>query len=304
VLLHRERDHAVKSVIVKVPASTSNLGSGFDTLGLAVNLHTQVEASPNDTQTVEPASEIPTSVREGLINLLNQAGESFFTETGGKRFGIDLKLSGNVPVARGLGYSATLRVGVLAVLNRLAGEILSRERLLQLATRLEHHPDNASPSIFGGLTVSGTVNREVRCLRFDVPERLRLVTLIPNFPISTEAARKLMPAQYSLADAAHGLNRAALITAAFASENLEALRGVFDDRFHQPYREPLIPALRKVISEGEGAGALGGFLSGSGSAIICLTLENPEGVGQAMQRASSDSQLLILKAENNGYTIS
>jgi homoserine kinase len=294
----------MKPVIVKVPASTSNLGSGFDTLGLAVNLYTVLEVSTSASLTVNRRSGIPASSREGLIDLLVQAAELFFVETRRKRFGIDLKLSGNVPVARGLGYSATLRVGTLAALNRIAGEILSREQLLQLATRLEHHPDNASPSIFGGFTVSGTVNGEIRCLRFDLPEELRLVTLVPRFPVSTEAARKLMPAQYSKAETAHGLNRAALITAAFASGNLEALRGLFDDQIHQPYREPLIPALRKVITEGEGAGALGGFLSGSGSAIICLTLQNPEEVGQSMQRALPDSQLLILKAENNGYTIS
>jgi homoserine kinase len=298
------RDDFMKPVIVKVPASTSNLGSGFDTLGLAVNLHTVLEVSTSASPAVNLCSEVPASSREGLTDLLDQTAELFFLETGRKRFGIDLKLSGNVPVARGLGYSATLRVGTLAALNCLAGEILSRGQLLQLATQLEHHPDNASPSILGGFTVSGTVNGEIRCLRFDVPEELRLVTLIPQFPVSTEAARKLMPAQYSKPETAHGLNRAALITAAFASGNLEALRGLFDDRIHQPYREPLIPVLRKVINEGEQAGALGGFLSGSGSAIICLTLQNPEAVGQAMQRALPDSQLLILRAENNGYTIS
>jgi len=132
----------------------------------------------------------------------------------------------------------------LVALNRIAGEILSREQLLQLATRLEHHPDNASLQ-FSALHRFGTVNGEIRSLRFDVPEELRLVTLIPNFPISTEAARKLMPTQYNMADAAHGLNRAALITAAFASGSLEALRGLFDDRIHQPYREPLIPRCGK-----------------------------------------------------------
>jgi homoserine kinase len=175
--------------------------------------------------------------------------------------------------------------------------------LLNLVTQLEGHPDNASPSIFGGFTVSGIVNGEVRCLHFPVSEELKLVTLVPNFPVSTEQARKLMPGSYSKADAAHALNRAALITAAFASGNLAPVKGLFDDRIHQPYRQPLIPSLQAVIGAGEAAGALGGFLSGSGSAIICLALENPDNVGKAMQRALPDSEVLILAPDNTGFTI-
>jgi len=125
-----------------------------------------------------------------------------------------------------------VRVAILVGLNELAETSLSRERLLNLATQLEGHPDNSSPSIFGGFTVSGVVNGHVRCLHFPVPEQLKLVTLIPNFPISTEQARKLMPASYSKADAAHALNRAALITAAFSSGNFAALQGLFDDPIH------------------------------------------------------------------------
>src|SRR5204863_4341300 len=120
-------------------------------------------------------------------------------------------------------------------------------------------PDNASPSIFGGFTVSGFVDGRVRCLRFPVSPRARFVTLIPRFKIRTRRARALMPKDYSRAAAAHALNRAALITAAFASGDWEALRGVFDDCFHQPYRERLIPQLSRVVGAGERAGSVGGF---------------------------------------------
>src|SRR5205823_10257143 len=124
---------------------------------------------------------------------------------------------------------------------------------------------------------------------FDVDAKLKLVTLLPRFRVSTEQARKLMPETLSRADAAHGLNRASLITAAFASGNYGQLRGIFDDRIHQPYREPLIPQLSRVIRAGEAASAIGGFLSGSGSAIICLTLERPEAVAEAMKNELPDS---------------
>ena len=286
---------------IKVPASTSNLGSGFDTLGLAVKLHTTVELERNENDAVLLESSM--AAHRELAKLVSEAADHFFqaAQTGG--FGARVRLAGNVPIARGLGYSATVRVGVLAALNELAGSRLTRNQLLDFATQLEKHPDNASPSVFGGFTVSGLVNGQVRCLPFSVGAQLQVVTLVPTFPISTEEARKLMPHSYSKADAAHALNRAALITAAFSSGNFEALKDVFDDRIHQPYRQRLIPALEPVIAAGEAAGALGGFLSGSGSAIICLTLENPERVGQAMQRALPDSELMILTVDNSGYSL-
>jgi homoserine kinase len=143
----------------------------------------------------------------------------------------------------------------------------------------------------------------VRCLGFRVSSKLKLVTLIPRFKISTEKARNLLPADLSWTDAAHALNRAALITAAFASSNYAALKGVFDDRMHQPYRERLIPQLSRVIRAGEATGAIGGFLSGSGSAIICLALKEAEAVGLAMKKELPDSELKILSADNTGFQI-
>jgi homoserine kinase len=133
---------------------------------------------------------------------------------------------------------------------------------------------------------------------------LKLVTLMPQFGISTEAARQLMPDTYVKTDAAHALNRAALLTAALSSGKYEDLKGIFDDRFHQPYREKLLPQLSKVIRAGERAGALGGFLSGSGSSIICLTLAGAEAVRRAMQRALRDADVKILEADNAGLKIS
>lgn len=290
-------------IVIKVPASTSNLGSGFDTLGLAVNLHTRVGVEIVNQPGVRIGSDIPAKAEGELARLFDETANLFFQTAQTTPFGIEIRFSGNVPIARGLGYSATLRVGVLAAVNELSGRAFDRKELLDLATRLEGHPDNASPSIFGGFTVSGLVDERVRCFHFRVAEELKLVTLIPDFPISTEAARKLMPASYSKADAVHGLNRAALITAGFASGDLQSLRGIFDDRIHQPYREPLIPALLDVIRAGEDAGAIGGFLSGSGSGIICLALEHADRVGAAMQRVLPQSQVLVLSPDNNGLLI-
>jgi homoserine kinase len=292
-----------RQVCIQVPASTSNLGSGFDTLGLAVRLYNRVRVRPSGNKQMVPTWQMSEEDRSWFAVALSDAANVFFRTTGVRRFGAEVNLQGDVPVARGLGASATVRVGVLAALNELSGAGLDRETLLSMAAELEGHPDNASPAIFGGFTVSGKVAGVVRCSSFRVASRLKLVTLMPSFGISTEAARRLMPPTYSKADAAHALNRAALITAAVASRNYENLRGVFDDRLHQPYREKLLPQLSEVIRAGERAGALGGFLSGSGSSIICLALTRADFVRRAMQKVMHDAEVKILEADNWGMKV-
>lgn len=180
---------------------------------------------------------------------------------------------------------------------------LTRETILDLAAELEGHPDNAAPAVHGGFTVSGRVGKTIRSIRFEIPARASFVTLVPNHGISTDSARELVPHSFSKADALHGLNRSSLITAAFASGDLENLRGLFDDRIHQPHREPLLPQLSRAISAGEKAGAIGGWLSGAGSGIICLTLSKPEAVGRAMQRALPDSEIRVLKPDTEGFRL-
>ncbi|HWH70021.1 MAG TPA: homoserine kinase, partial [Candidatus Sulfotelmatobacter sp.] len=237
------------------------------------------------------------------LALVSEAARLFFRRVKAPAFGLEVALSGNVPIGRGLGASATARLGVITALNELTRARLDAQQLLELGTELEGHPDNVSPALFGGFTISGRVAGSVRCLRFRVSPRLQLVTLIPQFEIPTEEARKLVPQTFSKADTVHSLNRAALIAGALASGDYQQLRGLFDDRVHQPYRQALIPQLARVIRAGEKAGAIGGFLSGSGSAIMCLTLEQPQAVAQAMRRQLPASEVRILRADNAGVKI-
>jgi len=232
--------------------------------------------------------------------MLTEAAQAFFRAARKPAFGCEIAIDGDVPLARGLGSSVTARLGCVAALNRLTGEPLDQDGLFQLVTRLEGHPDNAAPALFGGFTASTMIKGEARAIRFPVSPRARFVTLIPNFEVSTPMARTLVPQQFSKADTVHNLTRVALITAAFASGKLEALRGCFDDRIHQPYREQLIPQLSRVIRAGEKAGAIGGWLSGSGSTIVCLTLQEPEAVAAAMHRVLPDSTLHLLTADATG----
>lgn len=292
------------SASVRIPGTTANLGSGFDTLGLAVALYNRATVGRRSDRRVEITSPIAEDARAGALAMLEEAAAAFFKKTRAPRFGVDLHLAGEVPIARGLGSSVTARLGCVAGLNALAGSPLDRQGLLEVVAALEGHPDNAAPAVFGGFTAAGFVGSEVRCIRVPLPSQIRLVTLIPDFEVSTPEARKRVPQTFSKADTIHILNRASLVTAAFATGRLESLRGCFDDRIHQPYRAPLIPGMDAVLAAGVKAGAIGGWLSGSGSTLMCLTLENPEAVATAMQRKMPKAAVHILKPDNAGLKVS
>jgi len=292
------------SATVRIPGTTANLGSGFDTLGLAVALYNRATVRRRSDRRVEITSPIAEDARAGALAMLEEAAAAFFKQTHAQRFGVDLHLAGDVPIARGLGSSVTARLGCVAGLNALAGSPLDRQGLLEVVAALEGHPDNAAPAVFGGFTAAGFVGSEVRCIRVPLPSRIRLVTLIPHFEVSTPEARKRVPQTFSKADTIHILNRASLVTAAFATGRLENLRGCFDDRIHQPYRAALIPGMDAILAAGVKAGAIGGWLSGSGSTLMCLALDNPEAIATAMQRKMPKAAVHILKPDNAGRKLS
>jgi homoserine kinase len=291
------------SVTVVVPGSTSNLGPGFDSLGIALQLYNRVRIIQTDGADPVITSPIADSARSGASAIIREAAHVFFRRTRVRRFGFTIHLSGDVPIARGLGSSVTVRLGVMAALDALTSFGASRQDLFQWVTELEGHPDNTAAAVFGAFTASGIIDGQPRAVRLPVPRPFQFVTLIPNFEVSTEAARQLLPATYTRADAVHNLTRATQITAAFARADAEALRGLFADRFHQPYREPLIPRLTHVLRAGQRAGAIGGWLSGSGSTIICLALEKAEAVGRAMLKQMPGSELKILHADTRGFRV-
>jgi len=291
------------SITVRVPASTSNLGPGFDTLGVALKLYNRVRVAPADGKAVTVVSPVEPGDRNAATAMAAEAAKLFFKRARQKPFGLVVRVRNDVPMSRGLGSSVTLRLGIIAALNELTRAGLNRHRLMELATELEHHPDNSAPAAFGGFTAAGFVNSGVRCMRFAVSPRLKFVTLIPRFEISTVKARRLVPPTFSRADTLHNLNRAALISAAFAAGSYEALRGLLEDRVHQPYREQLIPQLNRIIKAGEKAGGIGGWLSGSGPVVVCITLRNPAAVARAMRRQLPGSEVRILTADNEGVKV-
>ncbi|HXM74782.1 MAG TPA: homoserine kinase, partial [Chthoniobacterales bacterium] len=271
-------------MIVRVPASTSNLGPGFDCLGVALRLYNSVIVR-RDSKAASP-------------RIVDEAARLFFKKSRARSFSFSCTIAGDVPRARGLGGSVTVRLGLLHALNELSGRPLDRLSIFQLCAQLEGHPDNAAPASFGGFTVArnGTVER------FDVSPRLHFVLLIPELEIATSHARKVLPSKISRAAAVESCANACAITAAFASRDYEKLHGAFADRLHQPFRRKLIPFLPLVIAAAERGGALGAFLSGSGSTIAAVTLQSPKRIAAAMQRAagSTSARTLITTADNRG----
>lgn len=274
----------MQQVTVRVPASTSNLGPGFDCLGVALRIY-------NDVVVARGARSRPQAVVE-------EAADLFFDHTRRAPFSFSVSITDNIPPSRGLGSSVTVRLGVLLALNALTGNRVDRLSIFQLCAQLEGHPDNAAPAILGGFTVV----RGQTVQRFDVSALLSFVLLIPDFKITTSGARRILPSQIMRVAAVKNCANACAITAAFASGNYRNLRGAFTDYLHQPYRLKLIPFLPRVIAAAEKAGALGAFLSGSGSTIAAVTLRSPKKVAAAMLRAagSTSAHTLITRADNRG----
>jgi len=292
----------MQQVTVRVPASTSNLGPGFDCLGVALRIYNDLTVTRGERQRLPP--------------IVNEAANAFFKHRLCRPFSFSCSIAEQIPRSRGLGSSATVRLGVLHALNRFAGNSLDRFSIFRLCTELEGHPDNAAPASFGGFTVaqSGASvslaghKRDAGATfqRFQVAPQLYFVLLIPEFEIRTSAARKILPIRISRVAAVKSCANACAVTAAFASRDYEKLRGALADQLHQPFRAKLIPFLPCVIAAAEKAGALGAFLSGSGSAICAVTLRNPRKVAAAIQRAgrSTSSRTIITTADNRGVSIS
>jgi homoserine kinase len=234
--------------------------------------------------------------------MVEKAAAAFFASTGVKPVPFHWEITGDVPTARGLGSSVTVRLGILHGLNELSGRPLIRDDIFDICAELEGHPDNAAPGEFGGFAVAHQLKEGARCITAPVSEELKFVVLIPDFEIQTSAARRVMPKMIphkeAVASAINGMN----ITAAFLYQHYELLPGCFGDYLHQPYRQPLIPMLPKIIAAGEKAGALGGFLSGSGSTIICVTLKSQKKVAAAMLAAAgkTPARVIITTADNEG----
>ena len=232
-----------------VPGTTSNLGPGYDCLGVALQIYNRVTVRAGERRIGQKAGTSPPG------EMAVWAAKHFFEACGTDAFPFSWDIDGDVPQSRGLGSSVTVRLGLMHGLNTLAGGPLQRERLFELCAALEGHPDNAAPAAFGGFTVAGGSSTA----RFEVGSELKFVLLIPDFEISTPEARKVLPPQLDRLSAVASCGNACRITAAFASRDYKALRGAFADGFHQPFRQRPFPICPKSSPRAKQREPLGAF---------------------------------------------
>lgn len=297
------------SVTVRVPASTSNCGAGFDTLGLALALYNRVTVTRDDSGTATPQPARPADARAEAM--VKDTAAAFFHAANCRATGFVYRIEGDVPPARGLGSSVTVIGGILTGLNELFAANLSRHKLVEIATALEGHPDNASAGLLGGFCVSRcdpATNAYVDTVRLNVPSDLAFVVVSPSSEMLTKESRGVLPATLPYFDAVKSINSAVYFTAAFATGDYERLRHAVTDFMHEPYRLPRIRGGREAISAGVAAGALTGWLSGSGSSVLCLTRQGKaEVVLAAMRRAFENVSVVcegrVLAADNEGVRV-
>lgn len=273
-------------VRVEVPATSANLGPGFDCLGLALDIcnMVEIEEAPGGRVKVEIAGEGAGDLAADAANLVATAAERVFSAAGRRPAGFHLRLENAIPVARGLGSSSAAIVGGMVAANALLGAPLSNDEILQLAFELEGHPDNVAPALLGGLTVACVSGSRALALRLDPPAGLPLAVLVPERPLATAEARRVLPTEIPRADAIFNVQRACLLLAALGDGRTDLLAEALQDRLHQPYRAALLPGLAEVLAAARRPGLLGACLSGSGSSVLCFL--DPQASPEARQQGA------------------
>lgn len=272
-----------RHVQVRVPATTANLGSGFDIFGMALQIYNTytLRLTPEPEWSVSQPS-MPT-LPTNRDNLVLQSVNRLFTTVGFAPQGLHLESDLNIPMARGLGSSSSAIIGGLTAANAMVGSPFSRSALLDMAVDIEGHPDNVTPALVGGTTLSYQIGDTHHYLSLPCPCDLHIVLAIPDFELGTSQARSILPSDISRHDATFNGSRTALLAAALYEKRYDWLAAAMDDRLHQPYRAPLVPGMTDAISAGYAAKAIGVALSGAGPTLIALVQHETDAVATALQ---------------------
>lgn len=291
---------------IRIPASTANLGSGFDSLGIALNLYNYIEIGPSLGCEISSAdgTEIPT----GEDNLVYLSAKKVFEKSGLPFRGLKIIEENHIPFARGLGSSSACIAGGVFGANELLGRPFAKNELLDIAAEIEGHPDNVSPAILGGFTVNATDGKNIRFVKSEVPENFVFAAFVPPFELKTADARAAMPKEVSVKDSVFNLSRSALFTASLISGKFENLKAACDDKLHQPSRLPLISGGKTVIEKSYENGALAAFISGAGSTMMAIFDCGKEKAEENAKKILSSGEFdgwkyFILNADNSGTTV-
>ncbi|MDR1285444.1 MAG: homoserine kinase [Campylobacteraceae bacterium] len=289
---------------IKVPASSANLGPGFDTLGLALGLYNETIIERSNYLSVSVKGEGSDKPYVKKNNTFVNIFYDVYNELIGKKDNFRFAFTNAIPFSRGLGSSSSTIVGAIASAYYMAGHSINKEQVLNRALILESHPDNITPCVYGGFAVSIVDNGKVVMIRKELPKEICAVVVVPNAPISTEVARGLLPKQYKISDAVFNLSHASLMSAAFMSENWEMLKIAAYDRLHEEIRMNALPRLFDVRRIALENGALMSTLSGSGSSFLNLVYtQHSKKLLHVLQTEFSEFKLMKFELDNLGFVI-
>jgi homoserine kinase len=292
-------------LFIKVPATTANIGPGFDAMGIALNLFNSIEIEKSESKSFDwNNTDVSLSEKENLIiQSLEYTLKKCEFVSGYAIKAIEM----DIPVSRGLGSSAASVVLGILCANYLMNYKLNDNRMLEIANELEGHPDNVAPALFGGMITSVVKDNKVYSSNIKVPELLKFMVTIPNFKLSTDQARAALPSSYSRADCVFNISRAALLISSLVNSEFENLRVALDDKIHQSYRLALINFGKEYMDHSQKNGSLGEFISGAGPTMISLINEDEETFINNMKNFFNDNDLVwdikSLTLNTDGYQI-
>lgn len=293
------------SIRVRVPATSANMGPGFDSLGIALNLYNEFEF--DETEKGLQFEGMPEEFCNEQ-NIVYKAMKFCFDKAGYEIKGLKIsEIKQDVPVSRGLGSSSTCIVGGLVGANAILNNKFSNDELLDMATEIEGHPDNVAPALLGGMVVAAIEDKKTFFDKVKVHSGLKFVAIIPNFKLSTEKARAVLPKEYSKKDGVYNVSRAALMVSCMMSGKFELIKTACKDAFHQNYRSKLINGFDKVYNKSYELGALGCYLSGAGPTIMALIDEGDmcfsNKLKEYLKEINLNWNVLELSMDDEGATI-
>jgi homoserine kinase len=298
---------------VRLPASTSNLGPGFDCFGLALKLYLSVRAMTMPTgsdqcRVTTTGAKENEALPRNAINLIYRAMAVAARREGAELPPVDLVVHNEIPLASGLGSSAAAIVGGIKLYGLITERELSDEVVQKYATEFEGHPDNIAAALYGGFSASCIGNDgSVISARFEWPSQIRVLVVSPHSQLPTHVARAALPRTVTRLDAVHNLQRTALFTAAVAQQRVDLFWEAMRDRLHQPQREPLVPGLAEALALPRMQGLLGIALSGAGPSILALVDDNDDVIGERIascfRKHQIESTVRSLEVDNDGCSV-
>lgn len=292
---------------IKVPATSANMGPGFDCIGIALQLYNELWVEEIDSG-IEIVSKNERIIPTDDKNLIYSTIKSFYEHEGLDMPGIKLIQKDEIPMTRGLGSSAACIAGGLLAANALSGKNYSIDYLAQMAAELEGHPDNSNPALMGDMIISAVCDEGMRCVKLDVPENLLFAVMIPDFALSTSESRSVLPDSYTRSQAVFNASRTGLLIASVMTGNLDNLRIAMDDAIHQPYRKKLIRGYDEIFKTARESGSKAEYLSGAGPTLMAvITDDNADNFEKNMKsvlgRLPDNWELKLLKPDKVGAVV-